>query len=151
MLIDYASQVVVMAYVRPDSRSASTGAVASARADVLIPGCTSQLGAAAATAAVAGVSLSKGPSLRWEANITTDPPVTDVWFAGDPLEVTTTWQQRFAPGVRLNASADVALKGATGGAATAKVRGAVLLAAGLLTALLLRGGLQGLVYTAEYA
>lgn len=105
-----------MAWMKPYDLS-STGAVAYARSDVKIADCSTPQ-AAAATAAVSGLSVSKGRMWgAWFVNITTDPPVEDV-FEGGTLAVTTTWQQKSELGS--NVSGEVLVTD-TGSATKAKV------------------------------
>lgn len=104
-----------MAWMKPYDLS-TTGAVAYARSNVGIAGCSTPQ-AVPATAAFSGLSVSKGRMLHWVVNITTDPPVADT-FEGGTLAVTTTWQQKSELG--LNVSGEVVVKG-TGSATKAKV------------------------------
>jgi hypothetical protein len=95
-----------MAWMEPYELT-TTGTVAYAKADVRITGCSAPL-ATEATAAVAGLTLSKGRMLHWAVSIATDPPVNET-FEGESLAVSTTWQQK--PGLGLNASGEIDVKG----------------------------------------
>jgi hypothetical protein len=105
-----------MAWMTPYELT-TTGTVAHAKADVRITGCSTSL-ATEATAAVAGLTLSKGRMLHWAASIATDPPVNET-YEGQSLAVSTTWQQKSELGV--NASGEVDVTG-NAGVTKAKVR-----------------------------
>lgn len=115
-------QVVALAYIKPqDGASTGSGALATASTDVLVSGCSSQLGARSTTAAsIASISVSKGRALRWAVNISTSPPVNGT-FAGESLQISTTWEQRSELALKLNVSGAVEVTG-TAAATQAKVR-----------------------------
>lgn len=102
-------QVVAMAMMKPPRGTLMTGVVAYAQSDVLVADCSSQL-ASNAPASVTDLTLTKGRVLRWAVDVQTDPPVNET-FLGESLVVMTTWQQRSEPGLRLNVSGQVAVKG----------------------------------------
>lgn len=104
-----------MAWMKPYEVT-TTGTVAYAKADVQITGCSAPL-ATETTAAVAGLTLSKGRMLHWAVNMTTNPAVNET-FEGQSLAVSTTWQQK--PELGVNASGAVDVKG-NAGATKAKV------------------------------
>lgn len=106
------TQVVALAWMKPDNIILSPGALAHARSDVRIAGCSSKPDAAT-TPAVAGLTLSKGRTSRWVVDTRTDPPVNDTGFEGDTLQVLTTWRQRLEPGLRLNVSGEVTVGGSS--------------------------------------
>lgn len=125
-----------MAWMKPYDLS-TTGAVAYAKNDIRIAGCSTPQ-AAPATAAVSGLSVSKGRMLHWVVNITTDPPVADT-YEGRTLAVTTTWQQKSE--LSLNVSGEVVVKG-TGSATKAKVGNCCCCCCGLACSWLLDGCCQ---------
>jgi len=98
-----------MAVMKPPQGALTTGVVAYAQSDVLVADCSSQL-ASDAPASVTGLTLTKGRVLRWAVDVQTEPPVNGT-FLGESLVVMTTWQQRSEPGLRLNVSGQVAVKG----------------------------------------
>lgn len=121
LLLFVCTQVVALAWIKPNADSSSTGTVAFAKSDIKVAGCSSsKLAAAQATADLAGVSITKGRALRWAVSIETDPPVSaNETFEEESLAVTTTWRQ--ASDLRLNVSGEVAIKG-SGSVTKAKVR-----------------------------
>ena len=112
-------QVVAIAYMRPQQSSLqSSGVLASAQADVLVAGCSSQFGADT-TASIETLNVTRGRALRWDVDMTTSPAVVNGTFTESSLSVNTTWQQRSE--LRLNVSGEVAVMGSAAGA-KAKVR-----------------------------
>lgn len=97
--------------MKPDNIILSPGALASARSDVRIAGCSDKPDAAM-TPAVAGLSLAKGRTSRWVVDTSTDPPVNET-FEGESLTVLNTWRQRLEPGLRLNVSGEVTVGGSS--------------------------------------
>lgn len=105
--------------------------MASARADVLIDGCTEAASdTPPAVASLASVRLSKGRYMQWTVGIvsvdTDSSPVGNgTEFEGEGLSLVTTWQQGYEPRLRLNASGDVVVQGPEG-VRQAKVGGGAL-------------------------
>lgn len=119
--LPWCPQVVASAWITPSTDPASPGTFAFAKSEVKVADCSSSK--LTATAALAGVSLSKGRALRWVVSIETDPPVSaNETFEGETLAVNTTWRQTSEDGLRLNVSGEVSVRG-SGSVTKAKVRG----------------------------
>jgi len=102
-------QVVAIAWMKQPGSSGITGVVASAKADVLVDGCSSP--PPGMTASVTGLSLTKGRVLGWVVGYETDPAVADTTFDGESVGVSVTWRQRAQLEMRLNVSGEVAVMG----------------------------------------